>query len=37
MERNSILLEDLPDDVAPMTHARAELGVIITIVLVILY
>jgi hypothetical protein len=36
MERLSVVLEDLPDAVAPSTHARAEAGLVITIFLVFL-
>jgi hypothetical protein len=36
MQRTSVFLEDLPDEVAPITHLRAELGIVITIIIVIL-
>jgi hypothetical protein len=34
MQRTSVTLEDLPDEVAPTTHLRAEAGVVITVILV---
>lgn len=36
MERRSVVLEDLLDDVAPTTNTTTELGIVITIVVVIL-
>lgn len=36
MERVSVVLEDLPDAIAPSTHTRAEAGAVITIFLVFL-
>ncbi|MGB6603237.1 MAG: hypothetical protein WBE65_02950 [Steroidobacteraceae bacterium] len=30
-ERKSVILDDLPDQVAPSTHLRAEAGLVITI------
>ncbi|MNV46282.1 hypothetical protein D3C71_1381060 [compost metagenome] len=36
MERKSVVLEDLLDDVAPTTNTTTELGIVITIAVVIL-
>lgn len=36
MERKSIVLEDLMDDIAPTTNTTTELGIVITVVVVIL-
>jgi hypothetical protein len=36
MNRTSVVLEDLPDTVAPMNHVGAELGIAITIFIVFL-
>jgi hypothetical protein len=36
MKRKSIALEDLQDDIAPTTNTTTELGIVITIVIVIL-
>lgn len=35
MERTSIILEDLQDGIAPTTNTATELGIVITLLLVI--
>ncbi len=37
MERNSIVLDDLIDDVAPTTNTATELGLVITVGVIILF
>ncbi len=36
MNRKSILLDDLQDDIAPTTNTTTELGIVITIAIVLL-